>query len=592
MANMEAYDRAPWRQHYSEQAARADVTPSASSLAELPQEAAERYGDRTAFTTCMPNGMAGSLTFRQVDEMSSAFAAFLRQELGLEPGARVALQMPNCLSYPVATLGVLKAGCVVVNVNPLYTEREMEHQFNDSGAEALVVLDMFADKVESVIEHTSVRHVIVARVCQWFPPVVRGILGVVLKYWNKVIPKHGMEVWSIADALDAGRRHIAENSADVAGYWRELRPEDRAVLQYTGGTTGVSKGAELSHGNILSNLRQIELVAGDHIADGDECVLTALPLYHIFAFSANFLAFYRRGAHNVLVPNPRPIQNCQRALENYPISWISGVNTLYNALLNEEWFSLYPPRTMKVGLAGGTALHKAVAERWRSIVGCPIVEGYGLTESSPALCFNPVERARADSIGIPVPGTKVRIVDDDGECLAPGLPGEIIAHGPQVMQGYWNRPDETDKTLKDGWLYTGDVAYMDDDGYFFIVDRKKDMILVSGFNVYPNEVEDCIARLDQVQESAVIGVPDANSGEAVWAFVVLREQGLTAESVRQHCKKELARYKIPTRVEFRDELPKTPVGKVLRKQLRDEIHGQATAQQAKDRDSGEATRVA
>jgi long-chain acyl-CoA synthetase len=574
MGHEQAYDSAPWKRHYSEEAAAVtEVSTGASSLAELVHNASERFGDGIAFTTCMPNGMSGSLTFREVAEMSDAFAAYLREELGLERGARVAVQMPNCLTYPVVIFGILKAGCVAVNVNPLYTPREMEHQFNDSGAQALVVMDMFADKVESVVAQTGVRHVVVTRVAEWFPPLVRGILGIVLKYWNKVIPKHGLEVTRIGEALDAGRRHVASGRVDVASYWASTTPADTALLQYTGGTTGVSKGAELSHGNILSNIRQIELTAGDHIESGKECVLTALPLYHIFAFSVNLLAFYNRGARNVLVPSPRPIQNCQRALENYKVSWISGVNTLYNAILNEEWFSLYPPPTMKVALAGGTALHKAVAERWNRIVGCPIAEGYGLTESSPALCFNPIGKSRPDSIGIPVPGTEIRIVDDEGVCVPPGEPGEIIARGPQVMQGYWNRPDETAKTLKDGWLYTGDVARMDEDGYFYIVDRKKDMILVSGFNVYPNEVEDCIARLDQVQESAVIGVPDAKSGEAVWAFVVLRESGLSAEDIRNHCKNELARYKVPSRVEFRDELPKTPVGKVLRKELRDEIRG-------------------
>ena len=576
MSHEQAYDRAPWRRHYGEEAAKAEVVPEYDNLAALVSKASATYGDRIAFTTCMPNGMSGSLRFRELDEMSDAFAAYLREEVGLEPGARVALQMPNCLSYPVAAFGIFKAGCVVVNVNPLYTPREMQHQLSDSGAEVLVVMDMFADKLASVIDHTALRRVVVTRMAEWFPPVVRGILGVILKYWSRVIPEHGLDVTAIGDALDLGRGHIAAGKADVASYTRDQAADDTALLQYTGGTTGVSKGAELSHGNILSNIRQIGFVAGDHISSGEECVLSALPLYHIFAFAV-MVAFAERGARNVLVPSPRPIQNCQRALENYPITWIFGVNTLFNALLNEEWFSLYPPPTMKVALAGGTALHKAVAERWENVVGCPIAEGYGLTESSPVLCFNPIEAPRSDSIGIPVPGTEIRIVDDDGQCMPPGEPGEIIARGPQVMQGYWQRPDETAKTLKDGWLHTGDVAYMDEDGYFYIVDRKKDMILVSGFNVFPNEVEDCIARLPEVQESAVIGVPDEKSGEAVWAFVVLRADGLSAQDVRDHCKSELARYKVPSRVEFRDELPKTPVGKVLRKDLREEIQRQGSS---------------
>jgi long-chain acyl-CoA synthetase len=321
-------------------------------------------------------------------------------------------------------------------------------------------------------------------------------------------------------------------------------------------------------------MEQVDAVVGEHIDSGKECILTALPIYHIFAFTVNLLSFYSKGAHNVLVPSPRPIQNLQRAFDNFPISWISGVNTLYNALLNEEWFHIYPPKTIRVALAGGASLHQSVAERWKKVVGVPILEGYGLTETSPVVCFNPPGLDRPGSIGIPAPETDVRIVDDQGVSVPAGEPGEIIVRGPQVMKGYWNRPNDSHSAIKDGWFYTGDVAVMEPDGYFRIVDRKKDMILVSGFNVYPNEVEDALALIDEVQESAVIGMPDEKTGEAVAAYIVVRDPSLTEQDVIAHCKKELAGYKVPKRIEFWDELPKTPVGKVLRKEVRATVEQQ------------------
>lgn len=565
-----AYDSAPWRQYYT----RSMATPAvddARSLPEMLSSASAQYADSIAYTTCMPNGMAGSLTYAQVEEMSDAFALYLRESLGLAAGTRVALQMPNCLSYPVAALGILKAGCVLVNTNPLYTEREMEHQFRDSGVECIVIIDLFADKLERIIERTSIRHVVITSLPLWFPPIVRVILQGVLRYWNRVIPRHHLRADTMGGAVEQGRQSLLRDPEAVKAVWQSLSWDDTAVLQYTGGTTGVSKGAVLSHGNLIANVRQIEQMAGSHLRDGEDCILTALPLYHIFAFTVNLLAFYKHGARNILVPSPRPIRNLQRSLENYPVNWISGVNTLFNALLNEEWFSLHPPKSLRVAIAGGAALQRSVAERWERITGCPIAEGYGLTESSPVLAFNPLEgERRANSIGIPVPDTDMRIVDDEGRCVAPGEPGELLARGPQVMKRYWNKDEETAVTLRDGWLHTGDIAVMSEDGYFSIVDRKKDMILVSGFNVYPNEVEDCLARMDGVHESAVVGVPDDGTGEAVLAYVVKREVSLTEEQVRAHCRQELAAYKVPKRVIFRDELPKTPVGKVLRKELRAE----------------------
>jgi len=577
MSDCQAYDSAPWSDQYEQPVDPAEVVPGYDNLPALIREASERFPDNIAFTTCMANGMNGSLKFREVEALSDDFAVYLRESLGLAAGTRVAVQMPNCLAFPVAAFGVLKAGCVLVNTNPLYTAPEMKHQFNDAGVEAVVILDMFADKLEAILKETDVRHVVMASVAQWFPRVVRGILKAVLRYWNRAIPRHSLECTSIIQATRQGRQLRKEKDIQVADYSREVSTESPAVLQYTGGTTGVSKGAVLTHGNLLVNMRQLDLISRGYVEQGKDCVVTALPMYHIFAFTVNLLLFYHHGGRNVLVPSPRPIQNCQRAIENYPVNWITGVNTLYNALLNEEWFNIYPPKTMKVALAGGTALHPSVAERWKALVGCPIVEGYGLTESSPLLCFNPISKARNDSIGIPAPGTSVRIVDENGECVAPGKPGELVAKGPQIMQGYWNRDDETAKSLQDGWLFTGDIAEMDPEGFFRIVDRKKDMILVSGFNVYPNEVEECLARVDKVQESAVVGVPNEQSGEQVWAYVVARDESLSEAELAAHCKENLAGYKRPKKFIFRDDLPKTPVGKVLRKELRAEAEQSATS---------------
>lgn len=572
MSNDQFYDSKPWESFHrvarSEAGDATDGHHLHDNLPALIQASSQTFSDKTAFTTCMPNGMNGHLTYAQVDEMSDAFAVYLREVVKLEAGTRVAVQMPNCLTLPVVAFGILKAGCTLVNVNPLYTKREMEHQFNDSGAQALVIVDMFVDKLEAILPKTGIKQVVVTSVAQWFPPVVRGVLKAVLKYWNRVIPKHNLNVDNINQALKKGREAKAKSKVDVRQYWEHLTRSDTALLQYTGGTTGVSKGAVLTHGNLISNLEQVDSVVGGHIEPGKECILTALPIYHIFAFTVNLLAFYHKGGHNVLVPSPRPIQNCQRAFDNYAITAISGVNTLYNALLNEDWFTVYPPKTMKLAMAGGTALHQSVAERWRTVVGSPIAEGYGLTETSPVVCFNPIGHERANSIGVPAPGTDVRLVDEQGKTVPVGEPGEIIVRGPQVMKGYWNRPQDTADSIKDGWFYTGDIGVMTEDGHFSIVDRKKDMILVSGFNVYPNEVEDCIARIPQVQESAVIGVSDNQTGEAVQAYVVLREEGVTEKDVIAHCKQELAAYKVPKKVVFWSELPKTPVGKVLRKEVR------------------------
>jgi long-chain acyl-CoA synthetase len=562
-------DPKPWVAQYGTAIPATLPAPTHPHLAALLSETAERYGGHAAFTTCMPNGMHGSLTFAQVDAYADDFAVYLRQVVGLAPGARVALQTPNCLAYPVCAFGILKAGCVLVNTNPLYTATEMAHQFNDSGAEALVIVDMFADKLEGILAGTRIRQVIVAEVPQFFSPVPRAVIRGVMKWWNKVLPPVQVPHVRLQQALAEGAAARQREGVDVAAFTAGLGWDTLAALQYTGGTTGVSKGAMLTHGNLLHNVAQAFAMGRSHIEEGKEVVLTALPLYHIFAFTFNLLCFYVAGARNVLVPSPRPIQNLQRAFDNYTITWVSGVNTLFNALMNEEWFTAFPPPHLKAAVAGGAALQSAVAERWNRITGTRIAEGYGLTETSPVVSFNPLQGQHTpDSIGIPVPGTSVRLVDEAGQPVPAGHAGELVVRGPQVMAGYWNRPEETAQTLRGGWLHTGDIAVMDDDGFFRIVDRKKDMILVSGFNVYPNEVEEVIARLDAVLEVAVIGVPDARSGEAVRAYVVAQDSALTEEQVRAHCRQFLTDYKVPRSIEFRQDLPKTPIGKILRKDLK------------------------
>jgi long-chain acyl-CoA synthetase len=560
----------PWLKHYPPgtptEIARVDGT-----LADHLREAAHRYGDRLAFTQCMPNGMNGSLRFREVDRMSDELAVYLREVAGLEAGDRVAVQMPNCLSYPVVAFGVLKAGCVLVNTNPLYTATEMTHQFADAGARALVIVDMFADRLPEVLPRTGIETVVTVRISEFFPAIIARVIRLVQRFWNRSLPEIRVDHTPLQQALATGRRRL-DGGGDVAAYLEGVGPDSLAALQYTGGTTGVSKGAMLSHGNLVANMNQMLAMVGEHLRRGEEVILTALPLYHVFAFTVNLLGFFEMGGRNILIPSPRPPSNLKRAFENYRITWLSGVNTLFNALLNERWFVEHPPRHLRASVAGGMALHDDVARRWEEVTGTPVVEGYGLTESSPVLSFNPLNgEAKPGTIGIPVPSTELRLVDDDGRPVRPGEPGEIVARGPQVMQGYWQRPEETEQTLAGGWLHTGDIGTMDEAGYFRIVDRKKDMILVSGFNVFPNEVEEVIASHGDVQEAAVIGVPDPRMGEAVRAYVVPDNPSLTAEEIIRHCRKHLAAYKVPRAVEFREDLPKSLIGKILRKDLRAEL---------------------
>jgi long-chain acyl-CoA synthetase len=560
----------PWHAFYDPGVRTEIEQPPFQNLAEFGRSIAQRYGAATAFTCCLPNGMAGALSFAELDRLSDAFAVYLREVAGLAQGDRVAIQVPNSLPYPIVAFGVFKAGCVLVNVNPLYTAEEMGKQFADSEPKALVIIDLFADKLPAALAMQPIPHVVVTRVAELFPLVPRTIVGLVQKYLKKQVPACTTPHTTFEEAIRRGRERLDAGGIDALRYAAETGPSDLACLQYTGGTTGTSKGAMLTHGNLIMNMAQTMELVGPRLRHGEEVILTALPLYHIFAFTVNFIGFYSLGAHNVLVPSPRPLTNLKKAFEKFPITATSGVNTLFNGLNNEAWFRENPPKTLKCSVAGGMALHRAVAERWQEITGTQVIEGYGLTESSPVLSFNPFDKNRPDTIGVPIPSTDMRCMADDGTEAPVGQPGELVARGPQVMAGYWRRPEETRNVLRDGWLYTGDIGTMDADGYFRIVDRKKDMILVSGFNVYPNEVEECLAKHPAVLEAAVVGVPDGAAGEAVKAFVVVRkDHSMTADEVQAHCREHLAAYKVPKRVEFRTELPKSNVGKILRKDLRE-----------------------
>jgi len=569
----------PWLAQYP---AGVEHELSPVSLPHLPAlvaAATSSYAKNVAFTQVMPNGMNGSLTFAKVDSLSDDFAVYLREVIGLKQGDRVAVQMPNCLAYPVVAFGVLKAGLVLVNTNPLYTATEMIHQFSDSGATALVVIDMFADRLPSVLPKTSINTVITVKISEFFPSAVAGVIRLVQKVWNRSLPKIRVPHTWFQAALTQGRKHPKRSSHE--DYLTGVGADSLAALQYTGGTTGVSKGAMLSHGNLVSNTLQMIQMNGKFIRPGKEIVVTALPLYHIFAFTVNLLGFFHMGARNLLVPTPRPPSNLKRVFENYKVTWLTGVNTLFNALLNERWFSDSPPKYLVASAAGGMALHESVSARWRELTKTPIVEGYGLTETSPVLTFNPLGGdVRDGSIGIPAPSTDVKCVDEAGTEVPVGEPGELWAKGPQVMLGYWQKDKETADSMTDGWLHTGDIAQMDADGYFTIVDRKKDMILVSGFNVYPNEVEEQIAAVPGVLEVGVIGVPDEKSGEQVRAYVVASHPAPTAEAIIAHCREHMAAYKAPHSVIFVDELPKSPIGKILRRELRDSAMASTTTKGA------------
>ena len=533
------------------------------------RDAAATYGPQTAFTLGLPNGSQGGITYAEVDTLSDQFAVYLREVAGFKPGDRVAIQMPNCLAYPVAVFGTLKAGLIMVNTNPLYTTAEMVHQFSDSGATGLIVIDLFATKVAEVLPKTALKTIVVVSIADLLSPLKRLLIGAVQKYVKKMVPPITFAHTTFPRALAAGADRIGAG-ADPKLYAQSLDHNSIAALQYTGGTTGVAKGAVLSHGNLVANTTQSLEMWKPFLRLGDEVMLTALPLYHIFAFTANLMIFFVAGGRNILAPSPRPLTNLKNVMLNEPVTWFTGVNTLFAGLMHEEWFKARTDWKLRGSVAGGMALVPVIGERWEAMTKTPIYQGYGLTETSPVATLNPFQRPKRAAIGVPIPGTDVKFVDAQGNDVPFGEVGELWVKGPQVMQGYWQRPDETARALHDGWLATGDIAQMDDEGYIQIVDRKKDMILVSGFNVYPNEVEATIAEHPGVIDTAVVGVPDDEVGEIVVAFVTKRDPALTEDDIRQHCKKTLTNYKVPRLVVFRDDLPKTNVGKVLRKDLRDE----------------------
>jgi long-chain acyl-CoA synthetase len=538
-----------------------DVTHYAS-LVELLEESFAKFADRKAFI-CMDK----SISYRDLDEMSRALGAYL-QGKGLKQGARVALMMPNVLQYPIATAAVLRAGYAVVNVNPLYTPRELEHQLKDSGAEAIIVLENFATTVQKVIASTAVKHVIIGSMGDLLG--LKGmIVNLVVRRVKKMVPAYSLPgAVLFNDAVTSGRG-MKFNKAKIS-------PDDVAFLQYTGGTTGVSKGATLLHRNILANVLQNDawlqpaLVQPPHVEQ--LFIVCALPLYHIFALTACYLLAMRAGGVNLLIPNPRDMGGFIKELMKYQVNSFPAVNTLYNGLLHHPEFGKIDFSKLKLSNGGGMAVQRPVAEQWKKLTGCSIAEGYGLSETSPTLTCNTADSAEFNgSIGIPVPSTYISIRDDAGNEVPLGEPGEICAKGPQVMAGYWNRPDETAKVMtSDGYFRTGDIGVMNADGYTKIVDRKKDMILVSGFNVYPNEIEEVIASHPGVLECAVIGVQDSRSGEAVKAFIVKKDPNVTAEDIIKYCGTQLTNYKVPKQIEFRTDLPKTNVGKILRRELRDE----------------------
>ncbi|MGM7735296.1 long-chain-fatty-acid--CoA ligase FadD [Yersinia enterocolitica] len=547
----------------------AEIDPDRySSLVEMFENAALRYADQPAFIN-----MGEVMTFRKLEERSRAFAAYLQQGLGLQKGDRVALMMPNLLQYPIALFGILRAGMVVVNVNPLYTPRELEHQLNDSGAAAIVIVSNFAHTLEKIVFKTQVKHVILTRMGDQLSTAKGTLVNFVVKYIKRLVPKYYLpDAISFRTALQKGRR-MQYVKPDVIN-------TDMAFLQYTGGTTGVAKGAMLTHRNMQSNLEQAKAAYAPLLQPGHELVVTALPLYHIFALTMNCLLFIELGGRSLLITNPRDIPGMVKELSRYPFTAMTGVNTLFNALLNNEEFTKLDFSTLRLSVGGGMPVQKAVAEKWEKLTGKHLLEGYGLTECSPLVTGNPYDlKHYSGSIGLPVPSTDVRLVDDEGNDVAMGEPGELWVRGPQVMLGYWQRPEATDEVLKDGWLATGDIATLDEQGFLRIVDRKKDMILISGFNVYPNEIEDVVALHAKVLESAAVGVPNEVSGETVKLFVVKKDASLTQEELLTHCRRYLTGYKVPKIVEFRDELPKSNVGKILRRELRDDQIKAKTSEQ-------------
>ena len=558
-----------WLQQYAS-GVPTDIDPSEyPSLRELFEEAVTTHGNKPAYTN-----LGATLTFAQLDALSKAFAAWLQKKSGLVTGDRVALMMPNILQYPIALFGALRAGMVVVNVNPLYTARELEHQLKDSGAKCIVIVENFAHVLQHALPHTELKKVLVTSIGDLLGWPRGALVNFVLRHVRKQVP-----AWKMPGS-------ITFKSALSSGLGQKLEPvplgpDDLAFLQYTGGTTGVSKGAMLTHRNMVANVLQTTAwIYSIMQSRGPRVVITALPLYHIFALTTNCLSFLPFGACNVLITNPRDFPGFVKELKKYKFNFISGVNTLYNALLHTPGFETVDFSALKCTFAGGMAMQAVVAERWKQVTGCVVTQGWGLTETSPVATANPIGLDFNGSIGLPIPSTDISIRDDAGAEVPTNAVGEICVFGPQVMRGYWNRPDETELVMFGDWLRTGDIGHIDDKGFVFIEDRKKDMILVSGFNVYPNEVESVAAESPGVLEVAAVAQPDTNAGEVVALFVVRKDPHLTEKALIDFCRKELTGYKVPKHVYFRDELPKTNVGKILRRQLRDELRDTVAAKSA------------
>ncbi len=548
----------PWYSKYPKGIPKT-IDPEHETSVEFFRDCVRKFSDSPAF-----ENMGKQLTYSQLDVLSSQFAAFLQTSAGLEKGDRIAIQMPNLLQYVVVMFGALKAGLVVVNTNPLYTPREMKHQFKDSGASAIVILANFAHNLEKILPETAIKTVVITEIGDMMDGFKKTIVNFVVKYLKGMVPKYRIkQAITFTKAMELGTNSTFSTPPIESG--------DIAFLQYTGGTTGVSKGAMLTHRNIIANMEQICAWFNPKVTIGNEIVVTPLPLYHIFALTVNCLAMMKAGARNVLITNPRDLPAFVKELKKHPCTVLTGVNTLFNALLNHPGFEKLDFSSLKVVVGGGMAVQKSVALKWKEVTGGPLVEGYGLTEASPVLTCNPITGDEVlGSIGMPVPSTEVSIFDEEGNELPVGEVGELYARGPQVMAGYWQRPAETEKTMHGDWLKTGDMAVASEDGFFTIVDRKKDMILVSGFNVYPNEVEDVVASHPKVLEVAAVGIPDEKSNEAVKLFIVKKEPTLTKKEVEAFCKENLTGYKRPKIIEFRTELPKTNVGKILRRKLKEE----------------------
>lgn len=548
----------PWFQFYPPSVPKEVDHTAYSSVVALFEESVLKYGSSVAYEC-----MGKTLTFQELDRLSAQFASYLTKELKLTKGTRVAIQMPNVLQYPVVMFGALRAGMVVVNTNPLYTPAEMKHQFNDAGADVVVIVANFASNLEKIKTEIHAKHVIVTELGDLLGGLKGAIVNLVVKHVKKMVPAYHLpEAVGLKKALALGAKHSFSKVA--------LTLDDPAFLQYTGGTTGVSKGAELSHGNIVANMQQISAWMKPKLVESQEIVITALPLYHIFALTVNCLAMLKIGAHNVLITNPRDMKSFIGDLAKKKFTVITGVNTLFNGLLNQEAFGKLDFSGLKIAVGGGMAVQKATAEKWKSVTGVPLAEGYGLTETAPVATCNPIDGTeRIGTIGMPLPNTEVMIADDAGNPVALGERGEILIKGPQVMRGYWNRPEETALVMHGDWFKSGDIGVMDADGFTKIVDRKKEMILVSGFNVYPNEVEDVVASCPGVLEVGVIGMPDPKSTEKVVAYVVKKDQTLTEEKIIAHCKESLTNYKVPKEVYFTEELPKTNVGKILRRKIKE-----------------------